>query len=61
MIVVWLYLTMPWICLHLVIVVFSDYTHILLLNNVIDIIIFEKHFLNSTKDTQSKLLNTLLV
>ena len=29
-------------------------------NKVIDIIKFEKHFLNSTTDTQSKLLNTTL-
>ena len=31
-----------------------------LLKQVIDIIKFEKHFLNSTTDTQSKLLNTTL-
>ena len=29
MIVVWLYLTMPWVCLQFVIVVFSDDTHLL--------------------------------
>ena len=32
-----------------------------LLNKVIDIIKFEKHFPNSTTDTQSQLLNTILV
>ena len=31
-IVVWLFLTMPWVCLQLVIVVFPDHTHLLNLN-----------------------------
>ena len=53
MIVVWLFLTMPWICLHFVIVVFSDDTHILLLKQCYRYHKLEKHFLNSTKDTQS--------
>ena len=30
-IVVWLFLTVPWVCLHFVIVVFSDHTHLLFL------------------------------
>ena len=30
-IVVWLFLGMPWVCLQIVIVVFSDYTHLLFL------------------------------
>ena len=30
-IVVWLFLTMPWICLKFVIVVFPDHTHLLFL------------------------------
>ena len=29
MIVVWLFLTMPWVCLQFVIVVFPDHTHLL--------------------------------
>ena len=29
-IVVWLFLMVPWICLHFVIVVFPDHTHLLL-------------------------------
>ena len=29
--VVWLFLTMPWVCLQFVIVVFSDHTHLLIL------------------------------
>ena len=32
MIVVWLFLTMPWVCLQFVIVVFPDHTHLLFLN-----------------------------
>ena len=28
-IVVWLFLTMPWVCLQFVIVVFADHTHLL--------------------------------
>ena len=31
MIVVWLFLTMPWVCLQYVIVVFPDHTHLLFL------------------------------
>ena len=31
MIVVWLFLTMPWVCLQFVIVVFTDHTHLLFL------------------------------
>ena len=27
--VLWLFLTVPWLCLHCVIVVFSDHTHLL--------------------------------
>ena len=34
-IVVWLFLTMSWICLRCVIVVFSDYTHLLFLEYVL--------------------------
>ena len=30
-IVVWLFLTVPWICLQFVIVVFTDHTHLLFL------------------------------
>ena len=45
-----LFLAMPWGCLQFVIVVFPDHTHLLFF---IDIIKFEKHFLNSTTDTQS--------
>ena len=30
--VVWLFLTVPWVCLHFVIVVFPDHTHLLFLN-----------------------------
>ena len=30
-IVVWLFLTAPWVCLHFVIVVFPDHTHLLFL------------------------------
>ena len=30
-IVVWLFLTMPWVCLQFVIVVFPDHTHLLFL------------------------------
>ena len=28
-VVVWLFFTVPWVCLHLVIVVFPDHTHLL--------------------------------
>ena len=28
-IIVWLFLVVPWLCLHFVIVVFSDHTHLL--------------------------------
>ena len=30
-IVVWLYLAMPWVCLQFVIVIFPDHTHLLFL------------------------------
>ena len=33
MIVVWLFLTMPWVCLQFVIVVFPDHTHLIFLTN----------------------------
>ena len=32
MVVVWLFLAVPWVCLQLVIVVFPDHTHLLFLN-----------------------------
>ena len=32
-IVVWLFLAVPWVCLQFVIVVFPDYTHLLLFMN----------------------------
>ena len=38
-IVVWLFLAVPWVCLQFVIVLFSDHTHLLLL------IVFLKYFL----------------
>ena len=31
-VVVWLFLTVPWVCLQFVIVVFSDHTHLLFFN-----------------------------
>ena len=34
MIVVWLVLTMPWVCMQFVIVVFPDHTHLLLLSKL---------------------------
>ena len=34
-IVVWLFLAVPWVCLQSVIVVFPDHTHLLFLPNVI--------------------------
>ena len=37
LIVVWLFLAVPWVCLQFVIVVFPDHTHLLfLLSNEID-------------------------
>ena len=35
-IVVWLFLAVPWICLRFVIVVFPNHTHLLLLNEISD-------------------------
>ena len=35
MVVVWLFLTMPWVCLQLVIVVFPDHTHLLFFRCVV--------------------------
>ena len=32
-IVVWLFLTVPWVCLQFVVVVFPDHTHLLFLTN----------------------------
>ena len=32
--VVWLFLAVPWVCLRFVIVVFSDHTHLLFLQNL---------------------------
>ena len=37
LIVVWLFLAIPWVCLQFVIVVFPDHTHLLFLNLFIDI------------------------
>ena len=34
-IVVWLFLTMPWVCLQFVIVVFPDHTHLLFLSKTL--------------------------
>ena len=31
MIVVWLFLSVPWVCLQFVILIFSDHTHLLFL------------------------------
>ena len=31
-VVVWLFLAVPWVCLHFVIVVFPSHTHLLFLN-----------------------------
>ena len=31
LIVVWLFLSVPWVCLHFVIVIFTDHTHLLFL------------------------------
>ena len=36
LIVVWLFLAVPWVCLQFVIVVFPDHTHLLFLTNRAD-------------------------
>ena len=53
-----LFLSVPWGFLRFVIVVFPDHTHLLFF--ITDTIKFEKHFLNSTTDSQGYLSNTKL-
>ena len=43
-IVVWLFLTMPRVCLQFVIVVFPDHTHLLFYSNVPEVFFFAKDY-----------------
>ena len=61
-IVVWLLLTIPWICLKFVIVVFPDHTHLLfLLTRTVTSFLRYTGYINVTKDPISHVLLLILI
>ena len=62
MIVVWLFLTIPWICLQFAIVVFPDHTHFLfLLTRTAASFLRYTGYINVTKDPISHVLLLILI
>ena len=51
-IIVWLFLTVPWVCLQFVIVVFPDHTHILFFN---DFRLFNDNFISDTTENDDNI------